>query len=161
MEIHNIYTYQLKDIAGKSIQLSNYTGKKILIVNTASECGYTVQYGQLQELYKNFNKQLEIIACPCNQFGNQEPGTAAGIQQFCSVNYGITFTISSKINVTGDAQHPLFQYLTKKALNGVKDTAIEWNFFKFLINEDGQMVDSYPSAITPLDECILTHLQTK
>ena len=157
----NFYDFvnTLNDIKGKPINFSSYQNKKILIVNTASECGYTPQYAQLQELYENCSDQLMVIACPCNQFGNQEPGNAETIQQFCSKNYGLTFLISEKVEVIGEGASPLFQYLCQKKLNGLKDTNIEWNFFKFLINEKGNLIDSFASAISPLDESILHHLQ--
>lgn len=154
-----VYDFSLNDTTGKPIDLSSYQNKKILIVNTASECGYTPQYAQLQELYENCVDQLMIIGCPCNQFGNQEPGNPETIQQFCSKNYGVTFLISEKVEVIGGDASPLFHYLCQKKLNGTKDTNIEWNFFKFLINEKGQLINSFSSAVSPLDESILHHFQ--
>ncbi len=153
------FSNTINDTFGNPIDLSSYQNKKILIVNTASECGYTPQYAQLQELYENCEDQLMIIGCPCNQFGNQEPGNAEAIQQFCSKNYGVTFLISEKVDVIGEGAAPLFRYLTQKKLNGAKDTTIEWNFFKFLMNEQGQLIDSFASAISPLEEEILHHFQ--
>jgi len=153
------FSNTLNSIEGKPIDFSSYQNKKLLIVNTASECGYTPQYAQLQELYENFAKQLMIIGCPCNQFGNQEPGTEQSIQQFCSKNYGVTFLMTEKVKVTGDGTHPLFQYLNQKKLNGVKDTTIEWNFFKFMLDDNGLLLDSFPSAVSPIDKTILAYLK--
>lgn len=159
MSITPIYNINLKSISQADFDWLAFKGKKILIVNTASECGYTPQYAQLQELYENFSSQLEIIACPCNQFGNQEPGEDFEIENFCKTNYGAKFFISEKLNVMGENQHPLFNYLTKKENNGLDDFTVEWNFNKFLLDESGMLLKYYPSTIEPLNEEILKHFQ--
>jgi len=137
----SVYAFNVKDAAGKEKALSEYQGKVLLIVNTASKCGYTPQYAELQNLYKAWHGQgLEILAFPCDQFGHQEPGTDDEIQQFCQVNYGVTFPVFSKVEVKGSEAHPLFQYLTAEK-PGPKGADIQWNFTKFLIDQKGNIVD--------------------
>jgi len=144
------------DINGKAVSLSEFKGKKVLVVNTASECGYTKQYAQLQELYAMYqDKGLVIIGFPCNDFGGQEPGSEAEIATFCQKNYGVTFPMMSKISVKGDDVSPVYQWLTSKAQNGVLDAKVKWNFHKFLIDEEGKLVAEYGSGTTPLDDKIL------
>ena len=147
----SIYDIQLQSLDGASlINLSQYKGKKILIVNTASKCGYTPQYAELQQLSEKFADKLIIIGCPCNQFMDQEPGAAAEIASFCQKNYGVTFPISEKLDVKGNKQHPLYRWLSNKSENGALDATVGWNFNKFLINEQGQLVAYYPSGVKPL-----------
>lgn len=144
------------DINGKPVSLSEFKGKKVLVVNTASECGYTKQYAQLQELYAMYqDKGLVIIGFPCNDFGGQEPGSEAEIATFCQKNYGVTFPMMSKISVKGDDVSPVYQWLTSKEQNGVLDAKVKWNFHKFLIDEEGRLVAEYGSGTTPLDDKIL------
>jgi glutathione peroxidase len=135
----SIYDIQLKTLDGK-----------ILIVNTASKCGYTPQYAELQQLSEKFADKLIIIGCPCNQFMDQEPGAAAEIASFCQKNYGVTFPISEKLDVKGNKQHPLYRWLCNKSENGALDATVGWNFNKFLINEQGQLVGYYPSGVKPM-----------
>ena len=149
-EIKNIFNFSCKDIKGEEIYLSDYSGKVLLIVNTASKCGFTPQYKGLQDLYsKYFNQGFEILGFPCNQFGSQEPGTDQEIVEFCNINYDVTFPLFSKIEVNGPSAHPLFSFLTsdKPGLLGTK--AIKWNFTKFLINRNGEPVKRLSSKTAP------------
>jgi glutathione peroxidase len=147
----SIYDIQLKSLDGASqINLSQYKGKKILIVNTASKCGYTPQYAELQQLSEKFADKLIIIGCPCNQFMEQEPGGSEEIATFCQKNYGVTFPISEKLDVKGSKQHPLYRWLCNKSENGALDATVGWNFNKFLINEQGQLIAYYPSGVKPM-----------
>lgn len=147
----SLYDIAINDINGEPINLAAYRGKKILFVNVASKCGFTKQYKGLQELYEFNDDKLMVIGVPCNQFGDQEPGTASEIQSFCTANYGVTFLITEKVDVKGADQHPLYQWLTQQALNGKADSEIKWNFQKYLIDEDGNFVDFFYSAVEPLD----------
>ena len=156
----NLYAVPVKTIDGKTMNLADFKGKKILIVNVASECGYTPQYAQLQELYKTYQNQLVIIGCPSNDFGGQEPGTASEIVTFCQKNYGVTFPLTEKMGILKNT-HPLYQWLTKKTLNKKADAEVKWNFTKFLINEDGSLYTSLPSSVSPLDDDIIDWLSKK
>ncbi|MBA4494695.1 glutathione peroxidase [Paenactinomyces guangxiensis] len=148
-----VYQYEAVLNNGETKSLSDYEGKVLLIVNTASKCGFTPQYKELQELYEQYREDgLEILAFPCNQFMNQEPGTDAEILEFCSLNYGVTFPIFSKIDVNGDQAHPLYKYLCKEAPGLMGSKAIKWNFTKFLVNRKGEVVKRVASNIKP-SEC--------
>ncbi|OMP29926.1 glutathione peroxidase [Mangrovimonas sp. DI 80] len=155
----SIYDIKINSIDNTPIDLSDYKGKKILFVNVASECGFTPQYEELEELYKTYKDQLMIIGLPCNQFGGQEPGNADEIKTFCERNYGVTFLITEKIDVKGDQQHPLYQWLTNKDINGVSSSGVKWNFQKYLVDENGYLVDYYYSITKPLSKKITKHLQ--
>jgi len=147
------------DIDGNSVTMDRYKGKKVLVVNTASECGYTRQYAQLQELYEAYKDQgLVVLGFPCNDFGGQEPGTEADIAAFCQKNYGVTFTMMAKVGIKRDT-HPVFEWLTSKERNGVMDFTVKWNFNKFLIDEEGRLVNAFPSGVAPLDEKVLGWVQ--
>lgn len=147
----SIYDIPLSSLDGtQSVNLSQYKGKKILIVNTASKCGYTPQYAELQQLQEKYADKLVIIGCPCNQFMEQEPGNATEIASFCQKNYGVTFPISEKLDVKGSNQHPLYRWLCNKSENGAMDATVGWNFNKFLINEQGQLVGYFPSGVKPM-----------
>ena len=140
----------LERVDGRVENICDYIGKVLLIVNVASECGFTSQYRELQSLYQEFHdKGFEILAFPCNQFGAQEPGTAKQIEEFCTVNYGVTFPIFKKTNVNGPDTHPLFEYLKTAAPGLLGTEAIKWNFTKFVINRDGLPVKRFASATTP------------
>jgi glutathione peroxidase len=154
----SIYNIKLESIDGKSIDLSQFKGKKILFVNVASKCGFTKQYDGLQELYAQYKDKLVIIGLPCNQFGAQEPGTASEIQSFCRLTYGVDFPMTKKINVKGESQHPLYAWLTKKELNGKKNSSVKWNFQKYLVDENGNLIDYYYSITKPLSKKITKHL---
>jgi glutathione peroxidase len=135
-----IYQFTVQDIDGKEVSLADYKGKTILIVNVASECGYTPQYESLQALYEKYSsKGLVVLGFPANDFGAQEPGDNAEIKNFCSTRFHITFPMFSKITVKGEGQHPLYEFLTTKSLNGLNDDQVKWNFQKFLISKEGQL----------------------
>lgn len=157
-EVRNIYRFKVKALAGGEIDFAEYKDKKILIVNTASECGFTPQYAQLQELYDNYAGKLVIVGFPSNDFGGQEPGSDEEIKTFCDSRFHVTFPMASKIKVKGDEQHPLYKWLTHKEQNGKLDSEVKWNFHKFLIDEKGELIDSFSTVVEPLDEKILSHL---
>jgi glutathione peroxidase len=133
-------TSPLNPLMEKSvIKFSDFRGKKVLCVNTASECGFTPQYAELEKLYEKYKDKLVVVGFPCNQFGEQEPGTAAKIGEFCKRRYGVTFPLSEKIDVKGDNQNDVYKWLTTKSYNKVKDVEVRWNFRKFLIDEEGNL----------------------
>lgn len=144
---------------GKEVSLAQFKGKKILIVNTASECGYTPQYKDLQALADQYAGKLVIIGFPTNDFGGQEPGSNKEIAGFCEKNYGVKFPMSEKVTVKGDKTHPLFQWLTQKSMNGVLDASVKWNFNKFLIDEQGKLIAYFPSSTAPLSNDIKDKLK--
>ncbi|MCC7296867.1 MAG: glutathione peroxidase [Bacteroidia bacterium] len=151
-----IYPIMLKTLDGTgNIDFSAYKGKKILVVNTASECGYTPQYEGLEKLYKQYGDKLVVIGCPCNQFGGQEPGDTSEIRNFCTTKFSVTFPMSEKLDVKGKSQHPLFTWLTSKTKNGVLDAEVLWNFNKFLIDENGFLMAYFPSKVKPDDAELL------
>ena len=154
----SLYDIPLTDISGAPLDLSQYKGKKILFVNVASKCGFTSQYDGLQELYKTYKDKLVVIGLPCNQFGGQESGTAKEIVTFCKANYGVDFPLSSKIEVKGASQHPLYRWLTSKAQNGIMDSKVRWNFQKYLVDESGQLVDFFYSTTSPMSSKIIKSL---
>lgn len=156
----SIYDIKVKDIDGKEFSFSSLKGKKILIVNTASKCGYTKQYKELEELYKKYAaNNFVIIGVPANNFGEQEPGTNKEIATFCSKNYGVTFPMMEKASVAGKDMSQLYQFLTIKKLNGVMDSTVEWNFQKYLIDEKGNLVAVFPPKTTPMSEEIVSAIQ--
>ena len=150
--------FALTSLDGKDFNLSQFKGKKVLIVNTASECGYTRQYKDLQELHSNHKDKLVIIGMPCNQFGGQEPGSEKEIKTFCQKNYGVEVMMTSKINVKGDSQAPIYKWLTSKSLNGLEDSSVKWNFQKYLLNENGELIAHYSSSVNPMSKTILNAL---
>ena len=150
-------SFQLKDINGNSIDFKQFKGKKLLLVNVASKCGFTPQYADLQKLHETYKDKVTIIGLPCNQFKNQEPGTAFEIKEFCSLNYGVEFLLTEKVDVKDEGQHPLYQWLTDKNKNGLKNSSVKWNFQKYLINEDGQLIDVYYSITSPMSSSITKH----
>ena len=146
----SIYDFTVNDIHGKPVKLDRYKGKVMLVVNTASQCGFTPQYKGLEKLYEKFHEQgLEILAFPCNQFGEQEPGSPEEIKTFCSTTYGVTFPMTEKIEVNGDGRHPLYQELTKTADAEGRDGDIQWNFEKFLVGRDGNVVARFSPMVLP------------
>jgi glutathione peroxidase len=159
IEAVSLYDIPLKSIDGTDINLGDFAGKKILFVNVASKCGFTPQYEKLQELHEKYNDRLVVIGLPCNQFMNQEPGTNEEIIRFCKINYGITFQLTEKIDVKGPDQHLLYSWLTRKDLNGVKDSEVKWNFQKYLVDENGKLIDVFYSATSPLSEQIISLLE--
>lgn len=150
--------FQIKDIDGNSINTKDWKGKKVLLVNVASKCGYTPQYEDLQTLSEKYKDKLIVIGLPCNQFMGQEPGTAEEIKSFCSKNYGVTFTITEKIEVKGDGQHPIYQWLTSKENNGLENSKVKWNFQKYLLDENGKLIKHFDPGVKPLDEEITSSL---
>ncbi|HZE86133.1 MAG TPA: glutathione peroxidase [Puia sp.] len=154
-----VYDFKVPGLDGNTIDLSKYKGKKILIVNTASKCGYTPQYADLEKLYETYKEKLVIVGFPANNFGQQEPGTNGEIKEFCTKNYGVTFPMADKVDVVGDNTAPLFKYLTEEARKlGVADPVIKWNFTKFLIDEKGTLIAVFPSKVKPMDDQITKYL---
>ena len=152
-----IYTFKVHNIDGKALDLKKYRGKKVLIVNTASKCGYTKQYADLQKLADTYKGKLVVIGFPANNFGGQEPGENLNIKEFCQKNFGVTFPLDEKISVKGDDINPLFKYLTT-ANNPDFTGDIKWNFEKFLINEKGELIHRFRSATTPMSPEITKYL---
>ena len=155
----SIHTFNVKSIDGSSLNLAKFKGKKILIVNTASKCGYTPQYEALEKVYEQYKDKLVIVGFPCNQFGGQEPGSNEEIVAFCKNNYGVSFPLADKIDVKGENTAPIYQWLTQKSKNGVLDASIAWNFNKFLIDENGKMIAYFPSNVKPDSDAILSYLK--
>ncbi|WHF52108.1 glutathione peroxidase [Chryseobacterium gotjawalense] len=156
---NTIYDYKVESLDGKEINFADFKGKKILIVNTASECGFTPQYADLEKLSKDYPDKLVIIGFPANNFGGQEPGSNQEIGAFCEKNFGVTFPMAAKVSVKGEDIAPVFKYLTEKDLNGVKNTTILWNFTKFLIDENGHLIDSFISTTKPTSDSITKYLK--
>lgn len=154
-----IHGFSITTLEGETLNLSNFKGKKILIVNTASKCGFTPQYKELEELYKTYKDRLVIIGFPANNFLRQEPGTNDEIAEFCERNYGVSFPMSEKISVKGKDMAPIYQWLTKKENNGVKNSKVTWNFNKYLIDEEGRLMEKFGSRVKPLDSKITDHLK--
>lgn len=151
--------FKAKTLEGKEFNFADLKGKKVLIVNTASECGYTPQYKDLQALYEKYSsKNFVIIGFPCNDFGGQEPGTGADIKSFCTKNYGVTFQMMEKVSI---ATSPIYQWLTHKTENGVLDATVKWNFNKFLIDEKGHLVKYLASSVKPMDAEITNWIEGK
>lgn len=156
------HQFKVKGIDGKELDLATLKGKKVMVVNTASKCGFTPQYKTLQALYETYGgKNFEIIGFPANNFMNQEPGSNETIMSFCSENYGVTFPMMEKISVKGKDIHPLYRWLTEKSANGVMDAPVKWNFQKFLVDEEGRLVDVLPPATKPDDQKVLDWLTGK
>ena len=152
-----VYDFKVKDIDGKNFKLSKYKGKKLLIVNTASKCGYTKQYAELQKLADQYKDKVVVLGFPANNFNGQEPGSNTEIKEFCSKNFGVTFPLSEKVSVKGLDIAPIFQYLTTQE-NPDFTGEIKWNFEKFLIDENGKLIHRYRSAVTPLSAEITSKL---
>lgn len=160
METQGIYQFKVKDLYGEEFDFASLKGKKIMIVNTASKCGLTPQYKDLEALYKEYkDKGLVIIGFPANNFASQEPGTNEEIAQFCEMNYGVTFPMMEKISVKGDDMAPIYQYLTRKSKNGVQDSEVEWNFQKYLINENGRLEKVIDPQTLPTDPEIINWIK--
>jgi glutathione peroxidase len=155
----SFYQFKMKDINGNEVDFSTFKGKNILIVNVASECGYTKQYAQLQELYETFGDKIVILGFPANNFGGQEPGSNEEIKAFCDTEFGVTFPMFQKISVKGFDKHPLYRWLSDSSQNGWNNEEPSWNFCKYFINEKGELVKFFPSSVTPLDEEILQLVQ--
>lgn len=162
MEKGSIYTFKVKDLSGNEFDFASLKGKKILIVNTASECGLTPQYEQLQAIYEKYqDKNFVIVGFPANNFGAQEPGTNEQIGAFCKKNYGVTFPMMEKISVKGSDMHEVYQFLTQKSKNGLEDSDVEWNFQKYLIDENGHLYDVISPRTLPNDSSITNWIEGK
>lgn len=156
----SFYDFTVKTIDGEDLSLSTFKGKKVLVVNVASKCGFTPQYAKLEELYKKYGKDnFVIIGFPANNFLSQEPGSNEEIKEFCTLNYGVTFPMMAKISVKGKDIAPLYKWLTEKSENGVENAKVGWNFHKFLIDENGKWVASYGSTTDPLSEKIIEWIE--
>jgi glutathione peroxidase len=157
----DFYDFKVKTLEGKEFSFSSLKGKKVMIVNTASFCGFTPQYKELEDLYEKYKDELVIIGFPANNFGNQEPGTASQIREFCTKNYHVTFPLMEKISVKGDDMAPVYKWLTSKAENGVMNSEVKWNFQKYLIDGNGKLVDVIYSMEKPDSKKVLQWLSTK
>ncbi len=155
--IHNI---SIEGINGKELRLDQYRGKKLLIVNVASACDYTPQYGQLEELYKQYADTLQIIGCPCNDFDQQEPDSEEEIMSFCQTMFQVTFPLSKKINIRSAPVHPLYKWLTTKDQNEVSDNEVEWNFQKYAISPEGELQFVFSAETSPLDDRIIHWIES-
>lgn len=162
MEKETIYQFKVEDLSGDSFDFSTLKGKKILVVNTASECGLTPQYEELQAIYEKYkDKNFVIVGFPANNFGSQEPGSNAQIATFCQKNYGVSFPMMAKISVKGGDMHPVYQFLTQKAKNGLEDSEVQWNFQKYLINENGELAKVVSPRTLPTDAEIINWIEGK
>jgi len=158
-ELQSFYSIEANDINGQTISMEKYSGKKILIVNVASKCGYTPQYEGLQKLHEIYGDSLAVLGFPSNDFFWQEPGTNSEIQKFCNTKYGVTFQMFEKIHVKGKKQHPLYKWLSDSKLNGWNDIKPSWNFYKYLVDEKGQLLEYYNMKTEPTDTLITRHLK--
>ncbi|KAA3437490.1 glutathione peroxidase [Rufibacter hautae] len=156
----SIYEIPLKTIDGKDTSLKQYKGKKVLIVNVASECGFTPQYADLEKLHKLHGDKVVVLGFPANDFGGQEKGSNEEIAQFCQKNFGVSFPMFQKASVIGAEQQPLYKWLTSKDANGSNASAPSWNFCKYLISENGQIIKFYPSKVSPLSEELLRDINS-
>ncbi len=154
----SIYDFKLKSISGKEINLADYKGKKLMVVNTASKCGFTPQLEALEQMHKTYGDKLAIIGVPSNDFANQDPASEKEISEFCQVNYGVSFVMTEKMHVKGAGKHPFYQWLTSKKLNGKASVPVFWNFQKFLIDENGKFMDWFMSFTKPNDPKIINKI---
>ena len=162
VQTQTIYQFKVTDLYGKEFDFSTLKGKKLLIVNTASECGLTPQYKDLEAIYRKYkDKNFVIIGFPANNFGSQEPGSNEQIAKFCQMNYGVTFPMMSKISVKGKDIHEVYQFLTQKDKNGLQDSQVEWNFQKYLINEEGELIKVLSPRVLPTDAEIVGWINGK
>ncbi|MEZ4982564.1 MAG: glutathione peroxidase [Saprospiraceae bacterium] len=147
----SIKSFKVKGIDGKELDFASFGEKKLMIVNVASECGFTPQYRQLQELYESFHDKLVIVGFPCNDFGNQEPADEKDIEKFCQLNFGVSFPLTEKVKILGNETHPVYQWLTQKSQNQHSDSEVSWNFQKYLLDQDGHLQKVLPSSVSPVD----------
>ncbi|MCX8081712.1 MAG: glutathione peroxidase [Bacteroidia bacterium] len=154
-----IHEFEIKTLDGKVLKFSDFKGKKILLVNVASYCGYTPQYADLEKLHKQYSDKLVVVGVPCNQFGGQEPGSHEEIKNFCTKNYGVTFALTEKVNVKGEKVHPIYAWLSDKNKNGVLSEVPGWNFCKFLFDEKGIPMAFFKSGVNPMSEEITRHIK--
>ncbi|WP_374440145.1 glutathione peroxidase [Epilithonimonas sp.] len=158
-QARSIHSFKVEALDGSTIDFSKFKGKKILVVNTASECGFTPQYADLEKLSNAYKNKLVVVGFPANNFGGQEPGSNKEIATFCQRNYGVSFPMAAKISVKGDDIAPIYKFLTDKKENGVKNTKILWNFTKILLDEKGNVIDSFVSTTNPMSESITKYLK--
>lgn len=149
---NSIFGFIVEALDGSKINFADFKGKKVLVVNTASKCGYTPQYEGLQKLYEQYKAKLVIVGFPANNFGGQEPGNNGEIKEFCKKNYGVSFPMAAKVSVKGDDIAPIYKWLCNKSENGIMDADIKWNFGKFLLDEKGILISYFPSKVTPMSE---------
>ncbi len=148
----SFYEFSVNNIEGESVSFAKFKGKKVLLVNVASKCGYTPQYEELQSLYEKYGDKVVVLGFPANSFGGQEPGSNEEIATFCQANYGVSFPMFEKISVKGFDKHPLYRWLSDSKLNGWNDQEPSWNFCKYLINENGELIKFFPAAVKPMSE---------
>lgn len=158
VQTQNIYDFTVTSLNGGTINFADFKGKKILIVNTASKCGFTPQYEDLEAFYKKYEGKLVIVGFPANNFFSQEPGSNENIEVFCKKNYGVTFPMAAKISVKGKNTAPIYQWLCNKSMNGVMDAKVSWNFNKFLLDENGKLIAHFKSKVKPMSEEITSKL---
>ncbi|GBL36262.1 glutathione peroxidase [Filimonas sp.] len=158
-QTQSVYDIQIEALDGGTIDLTKYKGKKILIVNTASKCGYTPQYEGLEKLYEKYKEKLVVIGFPSNNFMFQEPGDAKKIRDFCTKNYGVTFPMAAKIDVKGKEMHPLYVWLTQKKYNHYSDNSVKWNFQKYLLDEKGNLVNMFAPGVEPMSEEVMKAIE--
>jgi len=160
-QVEDIYQFKVKTLTDEDFDFSTLKGKKVMIVNTASKCGLTPQYKDLQSLYDTYKKEnFMIVGFPANNFAKQEPGTNAEIAEFCELNYGVNFPMMAKISVKGEDMHPMYQFLTQKSKNGFEDSEVSWNFQKYLIDEKGHLIKVIPPKTLPTDESIINWIKS-
>ena len=155
------YDFKVKTLEGNEFDFASLKGKKVMIVNTASKCGFTPQYKDLEDVYVKYRDNLVIIGFPANNFASQEPGTAAEIRKFCTENYGVTFPLMEKISVKGNDMAPIYKWLTSKEKNGIMDSEVKWNFQKYLIDENGKLVDVIYSKDKPTSDKVIAWISSK
>lgn len=153
--LKSFYDFKMKDLNGKEVAFSSFKGKKIMVVNVASKCGYTPQYEALQKLYAGNSDKIVILGFPANNFGGQEPGSNEEIQTFCSENYGVTFPMFEKVSVKGFDKHPIYRWLSDAEFNGWNNEEPSWNFCKYILDEKGELIKFFPSKVEPLDQEII------
>ena len=151
----SFYEFTMKDLNGEVVDFSSFKGKKVMVVNVASKCGYTPQYEELQKLYAEHSDKIVILGFPANNFGGQEPGSNEEIKSFCSENYGVTFPMFEKVSVKGYDKHPIYRWLSDAKQNGWNNEEPSWNFCKYILNEEGELINYFPSKVSPLDKEIL------
>lgn len=151
----SFYKFKMKDLDGNEVDFSQFKGKKVLLVNVASKCGFTPQYETLQQLHKEYGDKISVLAFPANNFGDQEPGSNDEIKEFCTANFGVTFPVFEKISVKGYDKHPLYRWLSDEKLNGWNNQEPTWNFCKYYVNENGELMKFFPSTVSPMDEEII------
>ena len=164
LSVHNnddfFHSLKMESIDGQEVDFSQYKGKKVLIVNTASECGYTPQYAQLEELHQQYGDQVVVLGFPCNDFCGQEPGSEADIAKFCTKNYGVTFQMFTKITVKGPDKPALYDWLETKDKNGWNDQIPSWNFCKYLVDEEGKLIKYWPSQVEPMSDEVIAAIKS-